>query len=171
MSLDSWTESDYDQVAKSQFLVKSGYARQLLLNDWMFLKTNNNEPPPPDDEKVKQAIQLKYDFAGGSARYMFEFDFLTLDMTLNDMMKEMTIDQWKEFATNAVPSKAASSVNSLMQRFTKGRYTYCIPVSKYVLRRAYSVCGDWLAESVTAAADSTQNPSLLGWAFEMAENK
>jgi hypothetical protein len=42
-------------------------------------------------------------------------------------------------------------------------------VSKFVWRRAYAVCGDWLAKSVEEAAHGTNNPSLLGWASERAE--
>jgi hypothetical protein len=70
---------------------------------------------------------------------------------------------------NQVPNKAASLVNSLMQRFRHKNDTYYIPVSKYVLRRAYANCRGKLAVSVAAAAKRTDNPSLHGWAFEMAE--
>jgi hypothetical protein len=56
-----------------------------------------------------------------------------------------------------------------MQVFHHEFDTYCIPVSKFVWRRAYAVCGDWLAKLVKRAAHGTNNPSLLGWASERAE--
>jgi hypothetical protein len=163
MSFDSWKESDYLEAAESQFMVQSEITRELFLEEWKMLNTNGDSNDlPSDDEKIKQAIKLKYDYAGGNATYMFEFGVTDLERELNDKMQNVTKNQWEDFATNTVPS-------SLMQVFHHKFDTYCIPVSKYVWHRAYAVCGEWVAESVKEAAYCTKNPSLLGWASERAE--
>ncbi len=85
MAFDSWNESDYDQAVESQFMVQSNFARELLLKDWKLLKTNvdQNEETLPALKKIKQAVKLKYGYAGGCARYMFEYSFSNLEKELN----------------------------------------------------------------------------------------
>jgi hypothetical protein len=167
MSFDSWKESDYHEAA--EVAAQHDIISAILLKDWELLKTGSESNDLPNAEKVKQAITLKYDIAGGSARYMFALGLTVVERVLNDAMQQMGETQWEELATNRVPSKADSLVNSLMQRFRHQNDTYYIPVSKYVLRRAYANCRGTLAVSVASAAKRTDNPSLKGWAFEIAE--
>jgi hypothetical protein len=63
-------ESDYLEAAESPFMVQSEITRERFLEDWkMLLNTNgdSNADLPSDDGKIKQAIKLKYDYAGGNA--------------------------------------------------------------------------------------------------------
>jgi hypothetical protein len=178
MSFDSWRESDYDKAAESA-MVANAVIRRKLLKDWKLLKADdadeavesyNPEQVIDDNAKVKEAMKLKYYFAGGCARFMFEYDFLGLKLKLKrETDEKLSMAVWEEFASSTLARKATSSVNSLLQRFTDKGDVYCVPVSEYVLRRAYSKCGGMLAESVAAAANSTKNPTLLDWAFELAE--
>ncbi len=172
MAFDSWNESDYDQAVGSGML-RDESTRNRLLHDWTFLTNSdaaNNLIESDDDEKVKQAVKLKYFYAGGSARFMFDMDFLTLENDLDDLMEEIhRCDEWENFALNSLAGTGAQAVNSLMQRFTHKSITFFVPVSEFILRCAYPHCRGKLAASVEAAGDRTNNPTLLGWAFELAE--
>jgi hypothetical protein len=52
-----------------------------------------------------------------------------------------------------------------MQQFER----VCTPLSKYVLFCAYEKCKSALVKSVRAAANSSRNPALQGWAFELEQ--
>lgn len=42
------------------------------------------------DEQIKEAVKLKYRYAGGSARIMFEYGYLELLSGLDGWMKKKT---------------------------------------------------------------------------------
>jgi hypothetical protein len=183
MSFDSWNESDYDQVAGSGML-RDESTRKRLLHDGKLLtnndavhNSNDRDDDDDDDEKVKQAVKLKYFYAGGSARFMFEFDLLQLKKQLSKWMEEVNrCDGWNTLACNTLAGKDETvSVNSLMQRFTHEpylsftKYLSHVPVSEFVLRHAYTYCRDKLTDSVKSAGHCTNNPTWLRWAAELAE--
>ncbi len=175
MSFDSWNEADYDRAAESGML-RNDSIRNRLLHDWTLLTNNDavhNSNESDDDEKVKQAVKLKYFYAGGSARFVFEFDLLQLKKQLNEWIEEVNrCYEWSTLAWNRVAGKEQVCVNSLMQRFPDENYTSSIvyvPVSEFVLRHAYTYCRDKLTRSVKSAGHCTKNPTLLRWAVELDE--
>eukprot|EP00978_Attheya_sp_CCMP212_P035348 scaffold153277_cov26-Attheya_sp.AAC.3 len=89
-------------------------------------------------------LERKYYHAGGSARFILQINV-----------------------------GSQSTVISLMQVVgqkdgTSGSGT-AVPVSKYILHKAYDECRAELVKAVKAAADMTGNPALQGWAFELAQ--
>ena len=77
----------------------------------------------------------------------------------------MQMEDWQGFAELKISASTKFSVSSGMQRIDR-EY---IPVSKYFLHVAHKKCKEKLTASVRAAAESSQNPALKGWAFELEQ--
>eukprot|EP00980_Cylindrotheca_fusiformis_P021564 scaffold8412_cov155-Cylindrotheca_fusiformis.AAC.1 len=157
------------------------------MNDILYLKQNgkikledqddNNEDPRSDlsveeflqnNENVAAArkyITEKYLYAGGSARFMFEYTTSELEKRLRGLFGFLRKHDWDAFTSSALAPSATSSVNSLMQQLN-GRAT---AVSRYVLFEAYDRVEGDLVKAVQAAADMSENPALIGWAFELRQ--
>eukprot|EP00543_Licmophora_paradoxa_P005022 CAMPEP_0202444158 /NCGR_PEP_ID=MMETSP1360-20130828/3297_1 /ASSEMBLY_ACC=CAM_ASM_000848 /TAXON_ID=515479 /ORGANISM="Licmophora paradoxa, Strain CCMP2313" /LENGTH=616 /DNA_ID=CAMNT_0049060079 /DNA_START=720 /DNA_END=2571 /DNA_ORIENTATION=+ len=121
---------------------------------------------------LKSLLPRKHYYAGGSARYMFEYsiDQLTVSTKTKKSIFErisdrMTVNDWKAFAQLNISSSTPASVSSGMQRIG-AQY---IPVSEYFLHLAHQRCKAELTKSVRAAADESNNPALKGWAFELEQ--
>jgi hypothetical protein len=168
MMIDSWREDDYEKAV----LEDDGPGRAILLQDWQHLTSSKevNDLTPNDKDKLLEAVRLKYEFAGGCARYMF-------DKTVEELMEYLdttcgSVPTWSAFARTSIPSSTSDAVNSLMQQFSIGgstRTAMCTPVSKYVLDKAYAECRDQLTAAIEKVAAATNNNSLLGWANELGQ--
>mmetsp|Transcript_24577 Transcript_24577/g.68053 ORF Transcript_24577/g.68053 Transcript_24577/m.68053 type:complete len:588 (-) Transcript_24577:140-1903(-) len=112
-----------------------------------------------------EVVETKYYYAGGSARFMFDFQLSELKGELDKRCNKVQDDQWKYFAHEAVASGTPAAVNTLMQQFD-GKAS---PVSKYILFKAYEKCRTDLVNAVTAIAKGGNNPALKGWAFELQQ--
>lgn len=123
-----------------------------------------------EDRIIMDAMTMKFFFAGGSARFMFAVDIESLQDYLAKECDRVT--DWLAFAKGQVAARSTNAINSLMQKFSStkvGESDKCVAVSKYVMFRAYEGCRDELTKAVSAAADATNNPALLGWAFELSQ--
>lgn len=116
-------------------------------------------------DDLVEVVKAKYFFAGGSARFMFQFSLAKLQEELDSRMKNVLDTDWNYFAQNAVASGTPAAVNTLMQQFDNTSS----PVSKYILVHAYGRCRSSLVKSLRATANSTGNPTLQGWAFELEQ--
>jgi hypothetical protein len=114
---------------------------------------------------LTDVIETKYYYAGGSARFMFDFRFSELITELEGRWENVAKDDWKHFASATVASATPVAVNTLMQQFG-GKAS---PVSKFILFRAYEKCKTELVDAVKAAAENSNNPALKGWAFELEQ--
>lgn len=112
-----------------------------------------------------EVVSVKYFFAGGSARFMFENLLDDLRDALDERIKGVKQGDGIYFAQESTASSTPGEVNTLMQQFNG----ICSPVSKYVLVYAYEKCKSALVKSVRAAANKTGNPVLKGWAFELEQ--
>lgn len=110
-------------------------------------------------------LETKYFWAGGSARFMFEFPLSSLKEELDERCRLVPDNEWKHFVQGAVAPTTPSAVNTLMQQFE----LTSSPVSKYILFRAYERCKTKLVKAVKAAARNSSNPALKGWAFELEQ--
>ena len=116
----------------------------------------------------------KFFYAAGCARYMYSRKVSALKGELSDYMK--SVEDWKPFTTNDLPSGSSPAVNALMQQFTSVERsvfsaetetrTRATAVSKCVLLAAYDKCHEELLNAVESIAQATENPSLGGWSFE-----
>ncbi|KAG7341141.1 hypothetical protein IV203_023092 [Nitzschia inconspicua] len=114
---------------------------------------------------AQQYFDHKYFYAGGSARFMFEFTTFGVKDSLDTLFAKIKGDEWEEFARPTISYKAPHSVNTLVQQF-KGRTA---AVSRYVLFEAYEKMEGKLVSAVKAAAEHSDNPALKGWAFELEQ--
>jgi hypothetical protein len=178
LSLDSWSEETYlEAVRCTEFINAMETNRGPFSQDLEQALSKDSEADNSDekdsedvsnDDKgkiVEEVVTEKYFFAGGSARFMFQFSLHDLREELDIRMGAVDRNEWQYFAQNAVASGTPSAVNTLMQQFN----LRCSPVSKYVLIHAYNYCREQLVMSVRAAAVSSGNPTLKGWAFELEQ--
>ena len=130
--------------------------------------TQNNDSDMP--AMIKSYVDFKYFYAGGSARFMFDYNVEKLRGILRDLIEALKDDQWQAFGTSSVPSMTDDAVNTLMQRFRdRDGVAKCAPVSRYIAMIAYEKCGEKVVNAVSTAATRTGNPSLKGWAFELQQ--
>ena len=98
-------------------------------------------------EQIQSYVDYKYFYAGGSARFMIEFDIDLLQKTLSELCASvLNNEQWKAFSTCRIPIGAMDAVNTLMQRFLgRDGVARCTPVSRYIAMIAYDHIGvNWL---------------------------
>ena len=117
------------------------------------------------DESLQDYVTHKYYYAGGSARFMFEYTTNALKVHLDDTAKRLRAAEWEEFADGSVAPGSTHAVNSLMQQFS-GK---AVAVSRYILFIAYEKAGAKLVQAVQAVADATGNSALKGWGFELRQ--
>ena len=176
VSLDSWCEAEYTAAVSCEPFMKemAKNATNPFPGDTEFLLSNDPDADDDDDDtntnshktlSAQEVVQAKYFYAGGSARFMFQFHLGKLKEDLDSRMKRVDQGDWQSFTQKSVSSGTASAVNTLMQQF--GRT--CTPLSKYVLFCAYEKCKTALVKSVRAAAQQSSNPALAGWAFELEQ--
>ena len=188
MNIDSWSENDYQEALRCQdFLTKlteSGRNRfeadiaylsdsEQLYNgsDWESttcsgdMNVDEKDGTTTDHTSLFDVLKAKYFFAGGSARFMFQFELEELRGQLDERLQKLGSTDWISFAQGQVSSRTPTAVNTLMQQFSKR----CTPLSRYVLFCAYDHCKEELVKSVRAAANAVDNPALKGWAFELEQ--
>ena len=120
-----------------------------------------------DQHVLWRYVEEKYFYAGGSARFMYGRTLPALKDELERLAGLVT--DWRPFTTNDTPPSDLHAVNSLMQQFKANGRRMAAPVSKFVLMRAYEKCESVMIAAIRGIADSTRNPSLQGWAFELEE--
>lgn len=183
LSIDSWCEQNYKDAGRCEgFLLQMNHSgtNQLALDMAVLADAavddgdndddddNDDNEDDDDDPTTRGALEVvkaKYFFAGGSAPFMFQFSLDELRGEIDMRMSNVAETDWKYIAQVSVALGTPSAVNTLMQQF--GRI--CSPVSKYVLFHAYDKCKSELVKSVRAAAESSSNPTLKGWAFELEQ--
>jgi hypothetical protein len=119
---------------------------------------------------LPQLIERKYFYAGGIARFMFDFTLDNLcQEELPTLFEQMSDAEWNEFATLNISVGTPYAVNSLMQRLPHMSRTRVYPVSKFVLEKVYTKVGKRLLDKLVAAADNSSNPVLQGWVYELEQ--
>jgi hypothetical protein len=190
-SLDSWHEEDYQKAVSCKAFMNemAKSTDNPFPADMRFLLTSagpdDAEDPAEEKESMSssdtpmdhndtkgnttlsalEVVEAKYFYAGGSARFMFQTLLENLKLDLDKRMSGVMQGDWQSFTQKSVSPRTASVVNILMQQFER----VCTPLSKYVLFCAYEKCKSDLVKSVRAAADSSGNPALAGWAFELEQ--
>lgn len=182
MNVDSWTENDYQEALRCQgFLTKlTESGKNSFEADIAYLSDNHSEHLYNDCDSdgegttssgdhtstsLTDVLKAKYFFAGGSARFMFQFELEELQEQMDDRLRKVVSTDWISFAQEQVSSRTPTAVNTLMQQFGMR----CTPLSRYVLFYAYDHCKEELVKSVRAAANAVDNPALKGWAFELEQ--
>ena len=184
--VSSWKLGDYEDAVKAKL---SGFdeLQTILCLDSDFEPDDQDEEMKDSQKEVEEEgtmevtlewlislLKRKYFYAGGSARFMFDYSIDELigstktqpqNSVFGKLCGRMTQEDWSSFAQLKISSSTPSSVSSGMQ-LIDGKY---IPVSEYFLHVAHKECKEQLTASVRAAADSSNNPALKGWAFELEQ--
>ena len=161
-SVSSWEKEDYVKAMNAGLLKFSMNLDKRTFSFESELEKDNEN----DNMDLEALLERKYFYAGGSARYMFEFSIEDLISTVfKKLFDRMSAQDWEAFATLSITPGTPFSVSSGMQ-LIKEKY---IPVSEYILRIAHKKCKSKLTSSLRAAADSSDNPALKGWAFELEQ--
>jgi uncharacterized protein YdcH (DUF465 family) len=180
LSIDSWRESEYEAAVKCEAFVKKMKAKNADFENILLSSEDEDDDDPaeaeqyedpstpPEIKKLLKNVNAKYLYAGGSARFMFDFSLAKFKTQLDHHMTR--VEDWKLYAGGSVSPNNPFAVNSLMQRFERHDdkdLQYCAPISKYVLYHAFHECSEELSKWVEMAAGYTNNPVLAGWAFEL----
>ena len=176
-TVDSWILDDYIEAIKSPAFVQRltdskspilEKGKKLFANDYCDDLISDDEEPGMDfnrEGEMTELVAAKHYYAGGSARFMFEFSVETLKELLDSKCGAVSNDQWEYFAQGNVASSTPWAVSTLMQQFKRK----AMPVSKYILLKAYERCQSQLVESMAALAKDCGNPAIEGWAFELEQ--
>ena len=188
INFDSFAQDDYlDAVVNKTFLGRLLAAQPDIMDGILHWKREGKPKLQREEEKKSDAdtdvsvdafladdnnvaatldyVNHHYYYAGGSARFMFEYTTFELKELLGKWFDKIQKDEWDAFASSTLSPRASIAVNSLMQQFN-GVTT---AVSKYVLFKAYSKVEGRLVEALRAAAEKFENPLLRGWAFELQQ--
>ncbi len=165
MPFDSWRKEDYESAARSDF-VNDFSIRDVLLRD---AETWNIDFRELDTtQQMLEVVRQKFEYAGGSAHYMFDVGVDELQKDLDELCGRVA--DWKTFCKPNLAGKASEAVNLLMQQFVvEQQPSLYAPVSKYVMLRAYDACRAELTAAIKAVAEASDNGALLGYAFELSQ--
>jgi hypothetical protein len=182
MDFTSWLKEDYKKAVS--LFTDDAAVRNTLLVDWIELSgvdkgvdewstVEEDEEGDMTENEIKrrllEAVELKYHYAGGSARFMFDLSLTQLMQWFEKTVKQ--VRNWEAFAKGDLADREHKSVNSLMQKFsdTNGMGTVTVAVSEYILLYAYQKVRSVLTAAIAAMALSTGNDALRGWSFELAQ--
>eukprot|EP00808_Paulinella_micropora_P017374 g49289.t1 len=151
-TVGSWTFEQYEEACQKVSFFDS-------------IKTNLQCPNFTGDDK-KQLLLSKYEFAGGSARWMFEFSYFQWQRDFESHYEK--IADFKTFWTEGAGDAALVAVNHLRSVTVLGGKKNYFFVSKHAMTELARKCDDqrkFLLDSYKKAEES-QNPAFKGWIFE-----
>ncbi len=177
MTLDSWLEADYEKAALSD-LMKDPKLRGMLLADWVQLTSDfktvdaifcgdkecENAEQPGDADKIIQAVRLKFYYAGGCARFMFDMPLDRLQVEVHKFIEGQFT--WVPFSLYGLTNVQFDNV---MQLCSDGKKSRRVPVSKYVMLQGYEYGRSGLTNAIKSVAWETRSALLNGWAFELSQ--
>ena len=156
-TVGSWTFEQYEQACNEEKFYDS-------------VKENLRCPGFQQVDDKKELLLCKYDFAGGCARWMFEFNYdewtADFEKHLNDvndyehLFNEGSGDE-THVAVNHLRGATVLTVNGIQKK----KYFF---ISKHAARELGKKCSDkrkFLIASYKKAAE-TKNPAFGGWIFE-----
>eukprot|EP00808_Paulinella_micropora_P011937 g41996.t1 len=151
-TVGSWTFEQYEQACQQVSFFNG-------------IKTNLKCPNFTGDDK-KQLLLSKYEFAGGSARWMFEFSYLNWQRDFESHYEK--IADFKTFWTEGAGDASLVAVNHLRSVTVLDGKKKLFFVSKHAMTKLARKCDDqrkFLLDSYNKAEES-RNPAYKGWIFE-----
>ena len=121
------------------------------------------------DEDREDVIAEKFFYAGGSARWMFNF---TTKQVMEEIMDEsQKVDSFNTLIKGGGGDASKSTVNHLWVEYPVasggGLKKSFFFVSQYVAREMLRLCGAADMKLLYTMARDLRNPALLGWVIEM----
>ena len=113
-----------------------------------------------------ELLLSKYEFAGGCARWMFDFTFDEWKTDFGEHIEKVV--EYKIVFTEAGGDATQDAVNHLRGLTMKGMEKRYFFISQHALKELSEKCSDkrnFIIDSYKKAAE-TANPSYLGWIFE-----
>ena len=130
------------------------------------IKYNLNTPELVPVENKDDCILSKYFYAGGCARWMFEFNMESFQMDFDSHFDK--VSNFKDVYVQGGGDQQANAVNHLRGlTINHGEKKYFF-ISQYATRRLSSKCDNVRQFIIDgySKADQTGNPSFRGWIFE-----
>ena len=142
---------------------------QLACNDIPFydsVKHNLNTPECIPVENKDDCILSKYFYAGGCARWMFEFNMERFQKDFESHFQK--VDNFKDVYVQGGGDQKADAVNHLRGLTIRHNEKNYFFISQYATRRLSSKCDNARQFIIDGynKADQTGNPSFRGWIFE-----
>ncbi len=118
----------------------------------------------PNAEEVKELVQKKYHYAGGSARWMFSLSQEELLHTIK--VHAAQILNVEALINGTLGENCLISSNHLLSRYKNGSTITVFMTSKFVASRLLSKCEASAYRVVYSLASQLANPAFLGWVVE-----
>ena len=147
----SWTFEDYEKACE---------------NNVFFEKVRGNLCCVKGTENKAELLLSKYEFAGGCARWMFEFTHEKWKTDFDEHLQKVT--DYKHIFSEAGGDANPEAVNHLRGLTMNGKEKKYFFVSQHAIRALSEKTNDkraFIVESYKKAHE-TKNPSYLGWIFE-----
>ena len=156
--INSWTESEYLEAIEDDSFFKN-------------ICCNLDSSCVPDLGSVqrdskRELVLSKFYYAGGSARFMFEFTTDNVIEDLDDSIAE--VPNALKLATGEVGLRSNGVINRLFSSYvgTNGKEKV-IPVSRYAASELAIIGGPTLIKNIASILHQDWNPAIDGWALEM----
>ena len=177
ITVDSWKQTDYEQCVNVGMLKPEEWEKLLQTKEDLeeevdfepIVKEDTDSESPAPESKQNAAllalVERKFYYAGGSARFFFEYPMEELFKQLVKLESRVNQEQWPSVASLTIQMSTVNSVSSMMQRLNGKTF----PVSRYIMYVAYTHCKEELVHKMKAVAYESDNPVMKGWAFELEQ--
>ena len=170
-TVGSWTLSQYEDACGQDEGAEAVAGAATAASDFYELVRGNLAVPggPTAAEGSKEELlRCKFFYAGGCARWMFEFNFATFQQDFEKHFGK--VNDYKAVLAGGSGDAAHLAVNH-MRAVTVRRGDFeqhhAFVVSRYALARFAETCaGPHFFALCYAKADATNNPAFRGWVFE-----
>ena len=177
MHVNSWTLREYKQCVNAGMLNPEEWERLLQTKEDLEEEcdlepvvqedTDAESPVQESDQNaaISALVERKFYYAGGSARFFFEYSMEELFEHLVKLVSRVDQKDWPSFASLTIQTRTVISVSAMMQCLNGKIF----PVSRYIMYVAYTHCKEELVHKMKAVAYESDNPVMKGWAFELEQ--
>jgi hypothetical protein len=111
-----------------------------------------------------ESLDLKYFYAGGSARWMFSFPTMDIVKDIDNHIQRLGDPQ--KLISGLSGLRSEQSVNHLMMGFGNGSDHNCFLISEYASRIVSEKCQNEFVILASRSSLARTNPTFDGWIFE-----
>jgi hypothetical protein len=178
LSLDSWLLQDYQDAMTCEQFVEQMHSKAsaifkedkdyLLKQSEPFREYMDDNAADGQEASILDIVNVKYHYTGGNACYMFQFALSEIKEHFQKLFYRIGFlaRNWEIFAQQtSIAATTPYFVAALMQQFRGA----CVPVSKYVLYHAYSMCKGRLVDSLKEKARMADHPIFKEFFFELRQ--
>ncbi|KAL3672631.1 hypothetical protein V7S43_001926 [Phytophthora oleae] len=160
----SWTQDEYLEAIENEAFYKTVEAKFDATSVSEVSDEGNKEEELCEGDKKKRACQLKFYYAGGSCRFMFQFTTEEVKGILIEGV-ESALNK-TELVTYCGGAFHTAAINRLYGMQNDGTKSGRFPVSSYAASLFAHECGTDVIADLARRLNASNNPSVDGHLFE-----